>query len=93
MNAPLDDIRTFLGDISDDEYEQRRRIRVARNAACYKAHQTENQTTRALCWIVTDKASEWVYSSADLESLTGGATFLRRLLTCADQIEQLEVAE
>jgi len=47
IEAPaLDDIRTFLGPITDGEYEARRKIRVCLNAAAYKLSQTDSQHAR-----------------------------------------------
>jgi hypothetical protein len=87
--APADDIATFLGTIPADEYEQRRRIRVARNAASYKVTQTECADARTLCWMVTECATAWIYAPADVETLTEVAQYLRRLLIVADQAEAL----
>lgn len=94
MTAHLDEIRIFIGnDISDDEYEARRRIRSCRNAASFKAHRTESTIARKLSWMVAELGSAWVYAPSDAETLTEAATLLRRLLTCADQAEALEAVE
>jgi hypothetical protein len=87
--APADDITTFMGTIPADEYEQRRRIRTARNAASYKVTQTECADARALCWMVTECATAWIYAPADVAMLTEVAQYLRRLLIVADHAEKL----
>jgi hypothetical protein len=89
QSAHADDITTFMGTIPADEYEQRRRIRTARNAASYKVTQTESADARALCWMVTECATAWIYAPADVEMLTEVAQYLRRLLIVADQAEAL----
>lgn len=95
MNAPVriepaDDITVFLGDIPADEYEQRRRIRSARNCASFKTTQTESEPARQLAWLACDFASVWIYRPASIDELTEVAKLLRRLLTVADQAEQIE---
>lgn len=88
--APADDITAFLGHIPADEHEQRRRIRTARNAASYKVTQTESANARALCWMVTETATAWIYAPASFVELTEVVSLLRRLLIVADQAELLE---
>lgn len=90
MNAPLDDITTFLGTIPEDEYEQRRRIRSARNCAAFKVRQTDSRDARTFCWIVTEVATAWIYAPATVAALTEVASYLRRLLIVADQAVALE---
>ena len=90
MNAPLDDITAFMGTLPPEEYELRRRIRVARNAASFKLRRTDSDNARALCWQVAETATAWLYAPADLEALTEVAKLLRRLLTVADQFEIVE---
>lgn len=85
-----DDIVTFLGPIDPEEYEQRRRIRTARNAASFKVTQTECAAARTLCWLVADTATAWIYAPASADELTEVASYLRRLLICADQAEVVE---
>jgi hypothetical protein len=92
MNAPLDDITAFLGPLPSEEYEQRRRIRTCRNAASYKLTQTESAYARTLCWMVTNIATDWLYSRASLETLTEIVLLCRRLLKVADQFDEVEVA-
>lgn len=89
MSAPVDDITTFLGTLSAEEYEQRRRIRTCRNAASFKVTQTASADARALCWMVTETATAWIYAQGSVEELTEIATYLRRLLTVADQAEKI----
>ena len=91
ITGQLDDIITFMGPLDPEEYEQRRRIRTCRNAASFKATQTECSDARALCWMVTETATAWIYAPADVEALTEVAKYLRRLLIVADQAESLEV--
>jgi len=85
--AAVDDITVFMGALPADEYEQRRRIRVCRNAACFKVTQTESPQARTLCWLATETASAWIYQPASVAELTEVAQFLKRLLIVADQAE------
>jgi hypothetical protein len=90
MNAPTDDITMFLGAIPEGEYEQRKRIRSLRNAAAWKVRETSSRDARTYCWIVTEVATSWIYAPASLGALTEVATYLRRLITLANQAETLE---
>lgn len=91
MNSALpDDITAFLGTIPPDEYEQRRRLRTARNAATFKASETSSGDVRALCWIVTERASEWIYAPADTAALSDVVKLCKLMLKAADNIETLE---
>ena len=92
MNAapPLDDITAFMGHLPPDEYEQRRRLRTCRNAATHKAAQTDSADVRALCWIITERASEWIYAPADPAALAEIVKLCKRLLIVADHIETVE---
>jgi hypothetical protein len=100
MNAPagqiaqssgVDEIYTFLGPISPEEYEQRRRIRVCLNAAAYKLSQTKSQHARDLCGLVTETALHWRYRAAPVEVLEYAVGYMRNLLTVADQAEEMRV--
>lgn len=86
----LDDIMTFCGAMSAEEYELRSRIRACRNAASYKVTQTESDNARQILWIAAETATAAIYAPADLKRLGDVATFLRRLLTVACQAEELE---
>lgn len=85
----VDDLTVFLGQIPPEEYEQRRRIRTCRNAASYKATQTESATARSLCWMVTEYATAWIYAPAEADVLAEITRYLRRLLIVADQAEEI----
>lgn len=89
MNAPLDEITTFLGTIPAEEHEARRRLKTCRNAGTVKATRTECAQARALAWMVTETASEWIYAPADIESLEQVTAYLVTLLRAADQAEAL----
>lgn len=91
MNAPLDDIYTFLGNITPEEYEQRRRIRVCLNAAAYKLANTKSQHARDLCNLVSETALHWRYRPTDLGTLEYAVAYMRNLLTIADQAEEMRV--
>lgn len=86
----LDDIRTFMGRIPPDEYELRCKIRTCRNAAAFKVTKTESRDARTFCWIVTETATQWIYSQASTDELTEIVSYLRRLLILADQAEKVE---
>ena len=89
-SAPPDDITTFLGAIPAAEYEQRRRIRVCRNAANFKLRECKSSDARGLCWIVIERATEWLYTPADIEALTEIVRLCLRLLKVADQLEIIQ---
>ncbi len=92
-DTSLDDITVFLGTLSPEEYEQRRKIRACRNAASFMATQTPSDTARALCWMICDTATAWIYSPAPLPRLENVAQFLRRLLIVANQAQDLEAVQ
>lgn len=87
----VDDITTFMGNIPEPEYNLRRRIRACRNAACYKLVNTESPHARALCNLVTEVATYWIYRPAPLETLEKAATYMMSLIKSADQVEELAV--
>jgi hypothetical protein len=86
----LDDITVFLGPLSPEEYELRRRIRACRNAASFAVTKTDCPNALTLLWMVCEVATRWVYAPAGLDTLTDVATFLRRLLILAHHAEELE---
>ena len=91
--APItaqDDITSFMGEIPAAEYEQRRRLRTLRNAATFKAGSTKSADVSALCWMVNERASEWIYAPAEPGVLAEVVTLCRRLMMVGDQIELLE---
>jgi aryl-alcohol dehydrogenase-like predicted oxidoreductase len=92
MNAPLDDIRAFMGAIPPAEYEARRRIRTCRNAGNLKATRTASPSARTLAWLVTETATAWLYAPATVDQLNDVSAYLVALLKAADQAEELEVA-
>lgn len=87
---PLDDITTFMGHLPPDEYEQRQRLRACRNAASFKVTRVECSDARALCWIVNERASAWVYTPASMEALTEIVRLCHRLLTVVDHLEEIQ---
>lgn len=102
MNAPVgtlnsgaqwDYITLELGPLDAAEHEQRRRIGVLRNSACWKAHHSPHEISRSLARIVAAKCNQWIFAPTDTETLTECVLFLRRMLVLADKIEELEPAE
>lgn len=85
----LDDIRIYLGDIFDAEYEARSALRTARNAASWRVTSAESPHARQLLWMCTEAATQWVYAPADLEWLHDVAKYCRSLLAMANQAENL----
>lgn len=86
----LDDIRTFLPGISDEEYQARARIRAHRNAAGAVIARSQSSTARQLAWIASDWASEAVYTPAETTWLWDVAKLCSRLLITAMQADRLE---
>jgi hypothetical protein len=91
--SALDPIVTFMGRIPPDEYEQRRRLFVARNCGAYKATNTDNAIARALAWIVTEIATERVFAPASVDELAEVAELLLILLNCADRADLVGAGE
>lgn len=89
--SKLDDITVFLGPVAAAEHEQRRRIRTCRNAAAFKLVQTQSQHARDLCNMVTEVATYWIYRPAPVETLEKAVTYMRHLLKCSDEVEDLQV--
>lgn len=87
----VDDITTFMGNIPEPEYELRRRIRTCRNAACYKLVNTDSPHARALCNLVTEVATYWIYRPAPLGTLEKATAYMIGLINSADQVEELAV--
>lgn len=94
MNAPanikLDEIRTFMGPIPDDEYERRAKMRSYRNAATAMIATTPSDTARLLAW----KAIEWIspnlYAPAPVEWLEKINHLVSRLLHTAMTADELD---
>jgi len=89
----VDDIRVFLPTIGDDEYEQRRRMRAARNIATAKIAELEPGHAMQLCWMVVEVVTGWLYAPAPIEQLVEVAEQCRRLLIVADTAGRLEGQE
>jgi len=87
----MDDITVFLGSIDPAEHDLRRRIRTCRNAASYKLVHTSSPHARALCNLVTEAATYWIYRPAPLDTLDKAAAYMMSLIKSADQVEELAV--
>jgi len=90
MNAPatfnldqLDDIRTLMGPIADDEYERRAKLRSYRNAATAMISATQSDTARTLAWAALDWITPWLYAPAPAEFLDMLTSLVSRLLRTA----------
>lgn len=94
MNAPAtmtrDDIRTFLGDIPQEEYTRRAKLRSYRNAATAMIHSTGSDTARLLAWEVIEWATPNLYAPAPLEWLDRVNLLASRLLKTAMTAEELQ---
>lgn len=95
MNAPVDpkfdDIRTFLPDIFDVEYEKRAKMRSYRNAASKLLGSAHCDLSRHLAWATIEWASPTLYNPAPLEWLDQVNQLCKRLLITAMQAEDMAV--
>jgi hypothetical protein len=99
MNAPtlslsppvdqMDEIRALLGNIPDEEFEQRNRLRMCRTIATHRVVHAQTDMARQLLWIVVDTVTANLYASRPVELLTEMAQFCRRLLLCANQADEI----
>lgn len=94
MNAPiptpLDEIRTFLGDVPAEEYEARAKMHAFRNAATAMIASTESANARCLAWMTTETITPLLFApdlkTADLLEV---GKFAKRLMLTAMQAEEL----
>lgn len=88
--APLDDIRTFLGNIPADEYEARAKLRSFRNAASAMIASTDSADARRLAWMATETITPLLFCPGlDTAELVEVGKFAKRLMLTAMQAEQL----
>ncbi|WP_394730608.1 hypothetical protein [Altererythrobacter sp. GH1-8] len=87
----MDDIRTFLPGIGEEEYAIRAKMRSYRNAASGMIRATQSDTARQLAWIASDYITLWIYSPAIEVELEDLNTFFRRLLVTAIQAERIDM--
>lgn len=90
MTDPLDDITALMGTLPAQEYELRRMIRTARNAASYKVTRVTGPDARSLCWMVTECATFWLYRHAPDATLRKVTEYMEGLLLCVERVEELE---
>lgn len=97
MNAPakiqldrLDEIRTLMGPISDEEHERRAKLRSYRNAASAMISVTKSDTARVLAWQAIDWISPYLYAPAPIEFLDALIQLVSRLLRTAITAEDLD---
>ena len=89
----LDEIRCFLPKVSDAEWQQRNRIRVARIVATGRIVELQAGTAVQLLWMVVDTATTWMLRPATPAMLEKVVEQCRRLLIVADTAAQLETAD
>lgn len=87
--GPSDDIRLFLGDIPNDLYALRAKIRTARNCSTFRMTSAESADARCLLRLCSDAASAWIYADATLAELREQAEYCRRLLALAEHAEKI----
>ena len=87
-----DEIYTFMGTISDDEYERRAKLRSFRNAASAMVATTESDTARHLAWTVIEYASANLYAAAPLDWLDRLNLLCKRLMLTAMQVEEMDLS-
>lgn len=85
-----DEIRVFMPTIGEEELALRARMRALRNTASAMICKTESGTARQLAWIVTEYATEALYTPMESEALTDLNKFFNRLLLTAVQAEQID---
>lgn len=94
MNAPItikpDEIYTFLGDIPDEEYERRAKLRSYRNAASAMLATARCDTSRQLAWQVIEWASPNLYSTCPIEWLDKLNLLARRLMLTAVTAQEMD---
>lgn len=86
----MDEIVMLLGEMPPAELEARKKIRVARNAASFNVTRTDSPDARAMCWMIIETASAWVYRPADQETLDKVVQYLRGLTISARRVQELE---
>lgn len=89
-NLPRDEIRVFLGDIPEAEYQLRAKLRSYRNAASAMIASTPSDTARHLAWEVVEWATPNLYAPAPLEWLEQLNQLAKRLMLTAIQAEQMQ---
>lgn len=87
--ASTDDIRIFLGEIPDDLYTLRSRIRTARNCSTFRLNTAESADARCLLRLCADAASAWIYADATPAELREQSEYCRRLLALAEHAEKI----
>ena len=85
-----DEICTFLGEVSPQEYERRTLLRKYRNAASAMVASTRCDTARMLAWQVIEWATPNLYSPAPIEWLDELNKLSKRLMLTAMQAEQMQ---
>lgn len=94
MNAPApierDEIFTLMGEIREDEFARRAKLRSYRNAATAMIAQTKSDTARYLAFEALDRITPWLYAPAPIEWLDRLAKLVSRLLRTAITAEELD---
>lgn len=88
--AELDDIRTFMPGISEEEYAKRAKLRSIRNAATAMVSATESSSARKLAWMAIDYITEILFASAKLQALDDIDRLGTRLMLTAMQVEMID---
>lgn len=89
--SAMDDIRTFLPDISDEEHARRSKLRGLRNAATAMVNNTDSDNARALGWLTIEYASGALYCPGASDALDDLNKLCTRLMLTAMQAEQLDL--
>lgn len=87
---PLDEIRTLMGPISDDECERRAKLRAYRNVATAMISTTQSDTARVLAWQAIEWISPNLYAPAPIDFLDALNQLVSRLLRTALTAEDLD---
>lgn len=94
MNAPanisIDEIRTLMGPIPDEEHERRAKLRSHRNAATAMISTCHSDTARLLAWQAIEWIAPYLYAPAPIEFLDRLIHLVSRLLRTAITAEDLE---
>ena len=94
MNAPSSrpssSIEAFLPGCEGEELKLRERLVKGRDVATARLPALQSANARALCWMIVETASAWVFVSASTDDLRAAANHCVRLFMCADFFERME---
>lgn len=87
----MDDIRTFLPGVSEEEHARRSKLRELRNAATAMVNSTDSDSARSLAWMTIEYATGALYAPGATDALDDLNKLCTRLMLTAMQAEQLDL--